>query len=55
MGKRYEVRLQITNEKYTDQLIIALVRQGYEVYLSHDEEVCFGTCEDELTQIKEGV
>ena len=38
----YEIKILIENEKYVDSLIVALVRQGYDVYLDYDKEhVCF--------------
>ena len=49
---RYEVAIKILDENYVDNLIIALVRQGYDVYYNSDENiVCFTTDKEELTQI----
>jgi len=53
--KEYEVALKISDEKYVDSLIIALVRQGYEVYYNSEEGkglVCFKTYDEEVTEIK---
>ena len=37
-----EVRILIENDEYVDSLIVALARQGHEVYFSWDnKEVCF--------------
>ncbi len=37
-----EISIEIDNEDYVDSLIVSLVRQGYEVYLSWDSKaVCF--------------
>ena len=48
----YEICLHINNKKYVDALLVALARQGYEVYLADEEElVCFKTYEDEVTKI----
>jgi len=42
-----EVHILIENDDYVDSLIVSLVRQGYEVYLSWDKtEICF-TIDDE--------
>lgn len=51
--KRYEVRLGILNEEYVDILIVALTRQGYDVYLNQEEKVvCFTATEDDIEEIK---
>ena len=51
--KEYEVAIHIHDEKYIDSLIVALVRQGYDVYYNDDEKVvCFTTHDDEVTEIK---
>jgi len=39
--KQFELKIKILDEKYTNQLIVALVRQGYDVYLSEDNNICF--------------
>jgi hypothetical protein len=47
----YEISLHIENKK--DVLMVALARQGYEVYLNEEEGVvCFKTYDDEVKQIK---
>jgi len=39
---RHEVAITIIDKSYVDVLIVALVRQGYEVYYNDDEGcVCF--------------
>ena len=51
--KRYELSINITDEKYIDNLIVALVHQGYSVYYNKDEKVvCFEVGDDELREIK---
>ena len=48
----YEIALHINNKKYVDSLLVALARQGYEVYLNEEEEVvCFKTYDDEVKKI----
>lgn len=50
--KNYEVRIRILNKHYIDNLIVALARQGYDVYYNENEEVvCFSLQKDELTEI----
>jgi hypothetical protein len=49
----YEISLHIENKKYVDVLMVALARQGYEVYLNEEEGVvCFKTYDDEVKQIE---
>lgn len=51
---RYELKINILDKNYTDQLIIALVRQGYAVYYHEDEKVvCCTITDDELTKLGE--
>jgi len=51
---RYEIAIQILDKDYTDQLIVSLVRQGYDVYFNQDENVvCFTLDKNDLTEIKE--
>ena len=46
---RVEVRIEIADKNYVDSLIVALVRQGYEVYLSYDKDaVCYMIDKEEL-------
>ncbi len=48
--KRYELAIQILDPKYVNQLIVALVHQGYSVYYNEDEKVvCCTVSEDEVT------
>lgn len=50
--KRYELKIEILNKNYIDQLIVSLVRQGYDVYLNEDDNiVCFTISEESLTEI----
>ena len=52
--KKYEIHIEILNKNYVDNLIVALVRQGYDVYLNEDDNVvCFTIMEEELTEIKD--
>lgn len=52
----YEIKINIIDKKYIDLLIVALVRQGYDVYYNEDENaVCFQINKDEITEIKKGV
>jgi hypothetical protein len=60
MSDRYEVALTITNTNYLDQLIVCLVRQGYDVYYNDSDYcgndngvLCFTTTDEEITKIKE--
>jgi len=54
---RYELSINILDKKYTDTLIIGLVRQGYSVYYNDEWEkspcVCFAIDEGELTELPE--
>ena len=51
--KRYELKIEILNKEYVNNLIIALVRQGYSVYLNEEGNVvCFTITEEELTELK---
>jgi hypothetical protein len=51
--EKYEIAINIIDKNYIDSLIVALVRQGYNVYYNEDENVvCFTAMNDEVTQIK---
>jgi hypothetical protein len=51
--KEYEIAVKVIDKSYIDSLIVALVRQGYEVYYNDDESVvCFKTYDEEVTEIK---
>lgn len=50
--KRYELSIEILNKDYIDNLIVALVRQGYAVYLGDDDQIHFEVTEEDLTEIK---
>ncbi len=52
--KRYEISINIVDSDYIDSLIIALVRQGYDVYYNPDDNVvCYTTEEGEIQEIGE--
>jgi hypothetical protein len=49
----YEISIKIIDKKYVDSLIVALVRQGYEVYLSHDFDcICYGATDEDVREVK---
>jgi len=48
---RYELAIKILDEKYVDQLVIALARQGYAPYIGEDV-VGFTVSDGELTEIR---
>ncbi len=51
--KRYEIKIDILNKDYVDTLIVALVRQGYDVYLNEEDNLlCFTITEEEIEEIK---
>jgi len=51
--KRYELKIDIINKDYVDKTIVALVRQGFDVYINEDENViCCTVTEDILEEIK---
>ena len=51
--KRYEIKIGILNKDYVDSLIIALVRQGYDVYLNEEDKlICFIIPEEDIQEIK---
>ena len=50
--KRYEFSIEILDEDYTNELIVALTRQGYAPYLSSEKHALYITIsEDELDEI----
>lgn len=50
---KYELKIQVLDKNYIDQLITALVRQGYCVYYREDENVvCCEITDDELTELE---
>lgn len=52
--KRYEISIKILDKDYVNSLVIALVRQGYDVYYNADEGVvCYDTDKEEIREIKE--
>lgn len=51
--KRYEFRIEILDENYTDELIVTLTRQGYAPYLSPNNELCITVSENELEEIEQ--
>ena len=54
--EKYEVALRVLDEKYVDQLIVSLVRQGYNVYYNEDERekgvVCFTATDEEVKKLE---
>ena len=48
----YEVTIEIDNKKYMDSLIVSLVRQGYNTYLSYDKNICITVPEEDIKEIK---
>lgn len=46
--KRYEFKIEIIDEKYVDTLIVALARQGFNVYLSIDTDAVCITIDDSM-------
>jgi len=51
--ERYELAINVLDEKYVDDLIVSLVRQGYSVYYNDEEKrVCCTVTDDELTKLK---
>jgi len=51
--KRYELSIHVSDANYVDDLIISLVRQGYNVYYNSDENVvCCTIADEELIEIK---
>jgi len=54
--KKYQITIHIDNnlgKDYVDSLIVALARQGYEVYFDIDGNVCFNGTEEEVFEVKE--
>jgi hypothetical protein len=52
----YEISIEIRDQRYVDSLVVALVRQGYDVYLSYDDvSVCFKISKEEVFKIDESV
>lgn len=52
MMKKYEVAIQIDDDAYVDDLLLALVHQGYAVYYNEDENrVCFEATDDDVTEV----
>lgn len=50
--KKFELKIEILNEDYVNELIVSLVRQGYSVYLNEtDNIICCTITENELTEI----
>lgn len=52
---KYEITIKILDEKYINDLIISLVRQGYEVYYNNEDfskgTIHFITNEEEVIKI----
>ena len=50
--KKYEIAIAILNKDYIDSLIVALVRQGYNVYLNEEDGViCFTATDEDVTKL----
>lgn len=49
--KKYEFRIPILDENYTDELIVSLTRMGYAPYLSPNNEICITVSEEELEEL----
>lgn len=53
MVEKYEIAIDISDKNYIDSLIVALVRQGYNVYYNEEENVvCFTAGEFEVRKLK---
>ena len=52
MDKQYELTMDILDEEYVDDLIVALARQGYAPYLSDEGSVCIEVDEIDLIELK---
>ena len=54
--EKYEIAINVFDEKYVDNLIVALVRQGYNVYYNPDTGdkgvVCFTATDEEVNKIE---
>jgi len=50
---RYELKIEVLDDDYVDDLIICLARQGYAPYLSIDRGVCVTVDSDDMHEIKE--
>jgi len=52
MTEKYEIRILVSDEKYVDQIIVGLVRQGYNVYFNSEEGIiCFTGSEEEVVKL----
>ena len=56
----YEIKLNIKKKKFSDKLILLLVKNGYDVYLSSDSfdckdktEICFNVPDEDVIKVKE--
>lgn len=53
MVEKYEIAIDISDKNYIDSLIVALVRQGYNVYYNEEANVvCFTAGEFEVRELK---
>ena len=54
--EKYEIAIKVLDKDYVDNLIVALVRQGYNVYYNDDigdgGVVCFTATDEEVSKIK---
>ena len=49
---KYEISINILDNDYIDSLIVALVRQGYDVYYNAEENVvCYVTYDEEVQEV----
>ena len=59
MAVRYEMKINILDNDTIDNLIVALVRNGYSVYMSdesfdeREKSICFTVNNEDLTPIEE--
>lgn len=53
MVEKYEIAIDVLDKNYIDSLIVALVRQGYNVYYNEESNVvCFTAGEFEVRELK---
>jgi len=53
--KRYELAIKCIARDYIDTLVVALVRQGFEAYLSDDEKVYIQIGSEDIRELKERI
>ena len=47
----YDLKIEIIDKLYLDSLIVALVRQGYDVYIGDDKTLHINIYDSDLTKI----